>query len=125
MKTLKKAISEFSEDRCMQMAAALAFYTMLSLAPLLVLVVTIASLVMGPQAKQTFTRQASNLVGPQGAEELEELLDRGQSQQGAGAEAQGSGQSQPSADQPSGDQPSADQPSADQPSADQPSADQP
>lgn len=81
MNLLKKTAAEFSEDRCTQMAAALAFYTMLSLAPLLVIIVTIASLVMGPPAQQSITQQASRLIGPTGAEELEELLNRGQQQQ--------------------------------------------
>lgn len=74
MDFLKKTYNEFSEDRCPQMAAALAFYTMLSLAPLLYLIVTIAGLVMGQQAIQTFDQQAQTLVGPSGAQELQQML---------------------------------------------------
>ncbi len=74
MNLLTKTFEEFSEDRCPQMAAALAFYTMLSLAPLLFLVVTIAGLVVGQQATQALNEQAQTLVGPSGAQELQELL---------------------------------------------------
>jgi membrane protein len=81
MNFLKQTLQEFSEDRCTQMAAALAFYTVLSLVPLLVVIVTVASLIMGPEAQRSFSRQASHLIGTKGAEELQELLSRGQERQ--------------------------------------------
>jgi membrane protein len=40
--TIKKAVSDFSEDDCMSSAAAMAYYAIFSLPPLLVLVVAIA-----------------------------------------------------------------------------------
>ncbi len=81
MGLLKETLREFSEDRCSQMAAALAFYTMLSLAPLLLVVVTVTSLVMGDSARERFIEQSEQVVGEQGAGELEELLSRGEQQQ--------------------------------------------
>ncbi len=81
MRLLTETYQEFSEDHCTQMAAAMAFYTMLSLAPLLLLVVTVASLVMGPDAREQFVQQSEAVVGSQGAEELDELLSRGEDQQ--------------------------------------------
>jgi membrane protein len=78
MGVLRDTFREFSEDRCMQMAAALAFYTMLSLVPLVLLVVTAASAVMGGAARERFLYQAEQVVGKQGADELKELLNQGQ-----------------------------------------------
>ena len=78
---LRMIARRFNEDRCMQMAAALAFYTMLSLAPLALLVVTAASAVMGPGARERFLHEAEQIVGAQGADELDELLSRGSKEQ--------------------------------------------
>lgn len=88
MDFLKTAFREFSNDRCTQMAASLAFYTMLSLVPLLVVTVTIASLVVGPEAQRSFIQQAQSVVGPAGAEELQEMLNRGQEQAPVGVQAE-------------------------------------
>jgi membrane protein len=41
-RTIKKAVSDFSQDDCMSSAAAMAYYAIFSLPPLLVLVVTVA-----------------------------------------------------------------------------------
>ncbi len=84
MGLLKETFQQFSEDRCTQMAAALAFYAMLSLAPLLLLVVTVASLAMGEGARERFVEQSESVVGTQGAGELDEMLSRGEMDQPAG-----------------------------------------
>jgi membrane protein len=42
IRTVKKATSDFSEDDCMSSAAAMAYYAIFSLPPLLVLIVAIA-----------------------------------------------------------------------------------
>jgi membrane protein len=81
MSLWKQTYHEFSKDRCTQMAAALAFYTMLCLVPLLLLIVTVASLVVGDQAQQALTQQARTMMGSQGAQELQELMSRGRQQQ--------------------------------------------
>jgi hypothetical protein len=90
MSLWKQTCHEFSNDRCTQMAAALAFYTMLSLVPLLLLIVTVASLVVGDQAQQALTQQARTMMGPQGAKELQELMSRGRQQQPGLMAAEGS-----------------------------------
>jgi membrane protein len=57
------------------MAAALAFYTMLSLAPLLVLTITIAGLLVEPKdARAEVTDQIRMLVGPEGAQQIHNML---------------------------------------------------
>ena len=47
---LKQTFSEWSEDKVPQLGAALAFYTALSIAPLLVISLGVAALVFGQDA---------------------------------------------------------------------------
>ena len=72
---LKCTISEWFEHRAGSMGAALAFYTLFSLAPILVLVLAIAGLFYGPQAAQgELFNQLNGLVGNQGAEAIQTVL---------------------------------------------------
>jgi membrane protein len=72
---LKCTVSEWFEHRAGSMGAALAFYTLFSMAPILVLVLAIAGAFYGPQAAQgeLFT-QLRGLVGSQGAEAIQLVL---------------------------------------------------
>src|SRR5471032_1626370 len=72
---LKRTVSEFFEHRAGSKGAALAFYTLFSLAPILVLVLAIAGWFYGPQAAQgqLFT-ELRGLVGSQGAEAIQLVL---------------------------------------------------
>ena len=45
---LKSAVSDFMDDECPRMAAALSYYTVFSLPPLLVLLILIAGTVLDP-----------------------------------------------------------------------------
>ena len=49
---LKEALVAWNEDKVPRLGAALAYYTLFSLAPLLMIVVAVASLVFGEQAAQ-------------------------------------------------------------------------
>ncbi len=72
---LKNTWHEWTEDQASQLAAALAFYTGVSIAPLLVLVVLIVSLILGRQAAQgQLLEQLRGTVGPQGAQFLQAVL---------------------------------------------------
>ncbi|MTV40897.1 YihY/virulence factor BrkB family protein [Duganella radicis] len=72
---LKCTVSEWFEHRGGSMGAALAFYTLFSLAPILVLVLAIAGWFYGPQAAQgELFAQLRGLVGPQGAEAIQLVL---------------------------------------------------
>jgi len=65
----KEAFAGWKADNCLSMGAALAFYSLLSMAPLLVLVITIAGLVIGRDEAQTLLMtQLSGLLGDTGAE---------------------------------------------------------
>jgi membrane protein len=72
---LKETVSEWSNDNVPRLGASLAFYTLLSLAPLLVVVVAIAALVYGKQAAQgQLFWQIRGLMGEEGARTIQGLL---------------------------------------------------
>ncbi|WP_377701155.1 YihY/virulence factor BrkB family protein [Pseudoduganella sp. UC29_71] len=79
VKTLRSVavctVTEWLEHRASSKGAALAFYTMFSIAPILVLVIAIAGAFYGEQAAQgELFGQLRGLVGPQGAEALQAVL---------------------------------------------------
>ena len=80
----KTSIKGFSDDNASSMGAALAFYSLLSMAPLLVLVITVAGLFIGrDHAQEVLMTQISGLLGDTGAEGVSVLL------QGASTEKEG------------------------------------
>jgi membrane protein len=72
---LKKAASDWMDHNDSSQGAAIAFYTVLSLAPLLVVVVAVAGFFFGQEAVrgQVFW-QVRNLIGDQAASTVESLL---------------------------------------------------
>jgi len=61
----KQVVSEFVEDDCLSMAAALAYYTVFSLAPLVVAVLLLAGLVIPPnRPTRRSMRSSSNSSAP-------------------------------------------------------------
>jgi membrane protein len=71
----KEAVSEWVNDRAPRLGASLAFYTLLSLAPLLVVVVAVAALVYGQDAARgQLVWQIQGLVGPAGARAIQGLV---------------------------------------------------
>jgi membrane protein len=56
---LKKAASDWMEDQAPTLGAALAYYTVFSLAPLLIIAVSIAGVVFGREAAQGQTVRGS------------------------------------------------------------------
>src|SRR5262245_4933640 len=72
---IKTTTSEWSADEAPRMGAALAYYTMLSVAPLLVVVAAVGGLVYGQEAARgELVQQLEGLVGRQGAEVLQTML---------------------------------------------------
>lgn len=72
---LKETASEWSEDNATRLAAALAYYTVLSIAPLLVLAVAVAGLVFGEEAARgQIASELSSVVGPQAGEGIQTVL---------------------------------------------------
>jgi membrane protein len=72
---VKDTINGFSEDDCPTMAAALSYYTVFSLPPLLVLLLTILGAVMDPQDIQgNIEAQMRSAMGPSGAQQVHTIL---------------------------------------------------
>ena len=72
---LKTAYLEWSKDKAPRMGAALAYYTIFSLAPLLIIAVAIAGLAFGMQAAQgEIAGQIQGLVGREGAKAIEAMI---------------------------------------------------
>jgi membrane protein len=73
---LKETVSQFLAERGPRMAAALAFYTTFSLAPLLIIVIAIAGLVYGQDAAQgKIVAEIQGLVGVSGASTVQDLIN--------------------------------------------------
>ena len=69
------ALTEWSKHKAPRLGAALSFYTLLSIAPLLLVVVWVVALILGREAAQTnVVQQVEYLVGAQGAEAAKSLL---------------------------------------------------
>ena len=72
---LKTAWSEFVADKAQRLAAALAYYTLFSIAPLLLIAIAIAGLVFGRgHAQAQIVAQLRMLTGPAGSKAIEEML---------------------------------------------------
>lgn len=72
---IKRTASSWSDINAPRLGAALAFYTMWSIAPLLVLCLGIAGLVFGPEAAQNqIAAQIQNITGPTSGEAIQALL---------------------------------------------------
>lgn len=70
-----RAWNDFWEDQAPRLGAALAYYTTLSLAPLLMLLIAIAGLVFGREAAQgQLFGEINNMVGPEGAKAIQEIV---------------------------------------------------
>lgn len=79
----KEVAVEFSDDDCLSMAAAIAYYTVFSLAPLLVIVIVIAGLFVSPdQASEAVHGQFAGLLGASGAEQIRTMVEQVQANPG-------------------------------------------
>lgn len=76
---LREAFSEWNEDNGVRLGAALAFYTFFSLAPLLVIVISISAFVLGPRAAEgRIVSEFQHLIGLQSARAIEWLVLKAQ-----------------------------------------------
>lgn len=72
---LSGAGSRFMDDRGLKLSAALAYYTTFSLAPLLVLIMSLASIFLGEEAIQgQIFRQINGLVGNEAAKQIQDMI---------------------------------------------------
>ncbi len=70
----KNALSEFMDDDLFSFGAALAFYTVLSLSPLLIIVVSLTSFI-GFEAQQTIVDKIGMFIGPRASDVVEIVLE--------------------------------------------------
>jgi len=76
LRVFKDTVIEWSNDKAPRLGASLAFYTLLSLAPLLVVIVAVAALVYGEKAAQgQLVWEIQDLVGPEGARAIQGLIE--------------------------------------------------
>jgi membrane protein len=72
---IKQIGSEWSKDSVPRLGAALAYYTTLSLAPLLVIALSVAALFLGDQAASAqVNKQLSSLVGAEGGKAIQDII---------------------------------------------------
>ncbi|GAB3506790.1 YihY/virulence factor BrkB family protein [Spirosoma knui] len=72
---LKDAFNGFMDDRCLKLSAALAYYTVFSLAPLLVLIISLTSIFLGEEAIQgQIFSQINGLVGNEAAKQIQDMI---------------------------------------------------
>jgi membrane protein len=74
-KISKEAASEFFQNDDMSLAAALALYTVIALAPLVTVTLTIAGWMFGDRASEGLIQQAQGLIGPSGAEAIRGIVE--------------------------------------------------
>lgn len=72
---LVKTVRAWSDDRCSTMGAAIAYYTLFSLAPLILIIVSVAGMIFGEEAArgEVFV-QLQGLLGDGGAQAVQDLL---------------------------------------------------
>jgi membrane protein len=73
---IKESFSDWSEDKASRLAAALAYYTVFSISPLLVIAIAIAGQVFGQEAAQNqIVGQIQGLVGRESAEAIQGMIE--------------------------------------------------
>jgi membrane protein len=77
--TLKQTFSAWSGHEAPTLGAALAFYTILSLAPLVILVISIVALIYRRSTAQAeLLAQVQNMIGQQGADAVRAMIEHAQ-----------------------------------------------
>jgi len=72
---IQETFSEWNKDNVSRLSAALAYYTIFSLAPLLIIVVAVAGVFFGTgTARQTLLYQTGRIIGSTGAQYLGDLI---------------------------------------------------
>ena len=84
LKIVKLAAADFSDDEALTRAAALAFYSALSFAPLLVLLVWVASAV-GDEAQLAVLDQLGELMGEEARKTADAVINNAESQPSLGS----------------------------------------
>jgi membrane protein len=74
---IKEAVNDWSHDRAPRLGAALAYYTVFSLVPFLVVIIALIGMVFGEDAARSATlSQIATLVGEQSAAAIKDMIQR-------------------------------------------------
>ena len=74
---LSEAWSGWNHDNAPRLGAALAYYTLFSIAPLLIIAIALAGLVFGQDAQGHIVTEMRGLLGDAGARALEDMVEHG------------------------------------------------
>src|SRR5436190_10931847 len=70
-----QSFNDWMEDRALRFSAALAYYSIFSMAPLLIIAISVAGLVFGQEAARgQIYQQIEWLLGPKGAAEIQAII---------------------------------------------------
>jgi len=79
LELIKSSVRDFMDDDCTTMAAALSYYTVFSLPPLLVLILLLVGAVMDPQDVQgSLESNLQSLMGPRAGQTIRTILEHSQ-----------------------------------------------
>jgi membrane protein len=82
---LRQSAAKWMEDKAPTLGAALAYYTVFSLAPLLIIAISIAGFVLGEEAaKGQIFEQLRILIGDQGARSIQDVVQSANARPAAG-----------------------------------------
>ncbi len=85
LNVLKQAAAGFSEDKVLTLGAALAYYTLFSIAPMLIISIAIAGWLFGVEASTgEIYAQIAGLVGPNGAKSIQAMVESASQQPATG-----------------------------------------
>src|ERR1051325_5340360 len=74
---LKDVISNFSDDKVLKYSASLSYYTVFSIAPILILIISIFGIFFGREAIQgQIFHQINGLVGNEAAAQIQEMIGK-------------------------------------------------
>lgn len=74
---LKQTFGEWSADKVPRLGAALAYYTVFAIVPLLIIIIAMIGLVFGQEAAQSYIlEQIAGLVGKQSADAIKDMIQR-------------------------------------------------
>src|SRR5437870_9386176 len=81
---VKETVGAWVDDRCARLGAALAFYSIFSIAPLLIIAIAIAAMVFGQEAAQgQIVDQVNGTIGAPAAKAIEDMLAAASSPEGS------------------------------------------
>ena len=85
---VKDSFKDFMDDECPRMAAALSYYTVFALPPLLILLLLIAGAVFDPaEVQNAIQTQMGSLMGASGAQEIGTIINQAERPGGRGLKA--------------------------------------